>query len=91
MTEQHATARPHNVRAHRNVGLWCGGLAVAMLALAFAAVPLYRLFCQTTGFDGTTQRAERPSTKVLDRTVTVRFDANVAPGMAWRSSRSRGR
>ena len=83
MTEQHATARPHNVRAHRKVGLWCGGLAVGMLALAFAAVPLYRLFCQTTGYNGTTQRAERPSTEVLDRTVTVRFDANIAPGMGW--------
>ena len=52
-----------------------------MTGMAFAAVPLYRLYCQATGYAGTTQRAEKPSTVVLDRTVTVRFDANVSPDL----------
>jgi len=55
-----------------------------MLGLAYAAVPLYTLFCQVTGFAGTTQRAERPADTVLDRVVTIRFDANVAPGLGWK-------
>ena len=53
-----------------------------MVGAAYAAVPLYRLFCQVTGFGGTTQRAEAPSDVVLDRTITVRFDANVGAGLA---------
>lgn len=57
-----------------------------MLGVAFAAVPLYRIFCQTTGYGGTTQRAEAatlPLARVGTRTLTVRFDANTAPGMPW--------
>ena len=60
-----------------------GGLALAMLGLAFASVPLYRLFCQVTGYGGTTMRADKAPAEILDRTVTVRFDANVSPGLAW--------
>lgn len=71
-------------RRQRRVGLAAAGTALAMLGLAFASVPLYRIFCQTTGFGGTTQRAERPSDQVLERKVTVRFDSNVAPGLKWR-------
>jgi cytochrome c oxidase assembly protein subunit 11 len=55
-----------------------------MVGAAYAAVPLYKLFCQATGFDGTPRVAIRPSETVLDKTVTVRFDANVAPGLDWR-------
>ncbi len=54
-----------------------------MIGLAYASVPLYRMFCQVTGFGGTTQRTENASATVLDRTVTVRFDANVARGLPW--------
>jgi cytochrome c oxidase assembly protein subunit 11 len=46
-------------------------------------VPLYRMFCQVTGYAGTTQKAVKPSDVVLDRTVTVRFDATVSPGLGW--------
>lgn len=56
----------------------------AMVALSFAAVPLYRLFCQVTGFAGTTQVAASAPGAFGSRVVTVRFDANVAPGLAWR-------
>jgi cytochrome c oxidase assembly protein subunit 11 len=68
---------------HRRVALACAAVAVGMVGLAYASVPLYRMFCQATGYAGTTQRAERPSSTVLDRTVTIRFDGNVAPGLTW--------
>jgi cytochrome c oxidase assembly protein subunit 11 len=56
----------------------------AMVALSFAAVPLYRLFCQVTGFAGTTQVATSAPGAVGSTGITVRFDANVAPELAWR-------
>jgi cytochrome c oxidase assembly protein subunit 11 len=68
---------------HRTVAVLCAGLAVAMIGLAYASVPLYRLFCQVTGYAGTTQRVAAASTQVTDKLVTVRFDANVAPGLPW--------
>ena len=58
------------------------GIAVGMVGLSFAAVPLYNLFCQVTGYGGTTQRAEAASGEVLDQLVTVRFDANTS-GLSW--------
>jgi cytochrome c oxidase assembly protein subunit 11 len=69
---------------HRTVAVWCGVLVAAMVGMAYAAVPLYRLFCQVTGFDGTPRVALAPSPTVVDRTVTIRFDANVAPDLPWR-------
>lgn len=54
-----------------------------MVALSFAAVPLYRLFCQVTGFAGTTQVAASAPGAIGSKVVTVRFDANVAPNLAW--------
>ena len=59
------------------VALICGGVVVLMTGAAFAAVPLYRLFCQVTGFDGTVMRAEKAPDVVLDQTVLIRFDTNV--------------
>jgi cytochrome c oxidase assembly protein subunit 11 len=70
-------------RRHRKVGMMAAGSALFMLGLAFAAVPLYRIFCQMTGYAGTTQRATQASTTVLERTVTVRFDSTVAPNLPW--------
>jgi cytochrome c oxidase assembly protein subunit 11 len=71
---------------HRNAataGLLLGVVG-AMLALTAASVPLYRLFCQATGYGGTTQRAETaPTTEVMDRLITVRFNADTAPGLGW--------
>jgi cytochrome c oxidase assembly protein subunit 11 len=62
----------------------CAGIVLAMIGLSYAAVPLYRLYCQATGYAGTTQRAAKPSETVLDRTLTVRFDANVSSDLPWR-------
>jgi cytochrome c oxidase assembly protein subunit 11 len=60
-------------------------LVLAMIGLAFASVPLYRLFCQVTGFDGTTMRATGDAPGGLaGKTVSVRFDANTAPALPWR-------
>ncbi|MBX9709358.1 MAG: cytochrome c oxidase assembly protein [Caulobacteraceae bacterium] len=61
----------------RAVALACAGVVLTMTGAAFAAVPLYQLFCQVTGFGGTTMRADKPSDVVLDRTIKVRFDTNV--------------
>jgi cytochrome c oxidase assembly protein subunit 11 len=62
----------------------CGAFVAVMLGAAYAAVPLYNWFCRTTGFGGTTQVSTAPPAQMLGRTVTVRFDANVAPGLPWR-------
>lgn len=58
-------------------------LVAGMLGLSFAAVPLYRIFCQVTGYAGTTQRAGGAPDKALDRTIRVRFDSNVAKALPW--------
>ena len=71
--------------AGRNVrtGLALSLIVCAMTGLAFASVPLYRLFCQVTGFGGTTQVAEELPETVAERLVTVRFNANVNPKLPW--------
>jgi cytochrome c oxidase assembly protein subunit 11 len=58
-------------------------LVVAMGGLAFASVPLYRMFCQVTGFGGATQRAELAPEAVAGKTMTVRFNADIAPDLPW--------
>jgi len=63
--------------------LYLAGVAVTMVSLSFAAVPFYSWFCQVTGFGGTTGVAEAAPDVILDRTVVVKFDANVERGMPW--------
>ncbi len=58
-------------------------VGLGMAGLAWAAVPLYDLFCRVTGFGGTTQIAAEGSGRVLERMVTVRFDASTERGMPW--------
>lgn len=55
-----------------------------MIGASFAAVPLYRLFCQVTGFGGTTQVSDSAPREVLDRVVTVKFDSATGPNLPWR-------
>ncbi len=71
-------------RSHNKVAVILGGLAVSMLGAAYAAVPLYKIFCQVTGYGGTTKRAEAAPGKVLDRTIIVRFDANTRRELHWK-------
>lgn len=63
--------------------LAAAAVSVAMLGVSFAAVPLYRLFCAATGFGGTPQVAKAAAAAKGVRTLKVRFDANVAPGLPW--------
>ncbi len=56
---------------------------LAMAGLTAASVPLYRLFCQVTGYGGTTQIADRGASDVLDRTIRIRFDASIGDGLPW--------
>jgi cytochrome c oxidase assembly protein subunit 11 len=72
-----------NPSRNRRVALMAGSVAAGMVGLAYASVPLYALFCQVTGFGGTTQRAAVAPSQVNDQTVTVRFDANIAPSLNW--------
>ncbi len=57
------------------------GVVAGMTGLAFAAVPLYEAFCRATGYGGTTQVAEAAPGRVLDQSIEVRFDANIAPDL----------
>src|SRR5262245_7518879 len=66
------------------VAMACGLCVAGMVGAAYAAVPLYNWFCRATGFNGTTQVATGAPGTMLDRKVTVRFDANVGPGLPWR-------
>ena len=68
---------------NRRTGLTMALLVAAMVGLAFASVPLYRLFCQVTGFGGTPVRAEEAPGAVAGQ-VGVRFDANIEPALPWR-------
>lgn len=70
-------------RANKRSGLVFALVPVVMLGLAYASVPLYRMFCQATGYGGTTQRAVAPSKDVSERTIQVLFDANTGGGLAW--------
>ena len=73
------------MRTTRNArtGLLLTGLVAGMIGLSFASVPLYRLFCQVTGFGGTTQVAEAAPDAVAERVMTVRFNADVDPRLPW--------
>jgi cytochrome c oxidase assembly protein subunit 11 len=87
VTGPNAMNAPHNQATRRRdvaVAAACGVFAAAMLGAAYAAVPLYDWFCRTTGFAGTPQIATAPPGAVLDRKITVRFDANVLGGLPWR-------
>ncbi|KPF89835.1 cytochrome c oxidase assembly protein [Novosphingobium sp. AAP93] len=73
-------------RRNRKVAAIAASGALAMLGLGYASVPLYRMFCQATGFNGTTQRAtaaQAAGVKVTARPITIRFDGNVTKGMPW--------
>jgi cytochrome c oxidase assembly protein subunit 11 len=71
------------MRGNLIVAAACVAFFGSMIGVTYASVPLYKLFCQVTGYGGTTQQADEASQKILDRTITVRFDANVSPGLAW--------
>lgn len=75
----------HDAR-NRRLALSALAMAGAMLGLGFASVPLYRMFCEATGFGGTTQRTSEDVAQqvhAVTKTMSIRFDANVERGMHW--------
>jgi cytochrome c oxidase assembly protein subunit 11 len=86
------TSEPAPITRPRDliVAAACGACVALMVGAAYAAVPLYDWFCRVTGFNGTTQVATAAPAGAIDRTVTVRFDANLGPGLPWRFEPERG-
>jgi cytochrome c oxidase assembly protein subunit 11 len=78
-----ASAARSVARDNRLVALAGAAVVVAMVGAAYAAVPLYAAFCRATGYGGATQVASEASALKGARVFTVRFDANVAPGLPW--------
>lgn len=75
------------MKSNRTIAIQLASLAFGMLMLAYASVPLYRLFCQVTGFGGTTQRVTHnaeASTRTSDKLITVSFDANSDTKLPWK-------
>ncbi len=81
---------PANLRERRDnrrnaaLGLMLSGLVFGMVGLAFASVPLYRLFCQVTGLGGTTQVSASAPAEAGERVLKVRFNADVHRNLPWR-------
>jgi len=78
------TGNRRKPRRNASVALLLGGLVCGMVGLSFAAVPLYRLFCQVTGYGGTTRAADFVPASVSDKTIRVRFNADISPDLPWR-------
>jgi cytochrome c oxidase assembly protein subunit 11 len=83
-----ASAQPEETPRERRrdfaVAAACGVFVGLMVGAAYAAVPLYDWFCRATGFAGTTQVATAAPGQVLERRITIRFDANVTGGLPWK-------
>lgn len=71
------------VRKNARTGLIVLAVVIGMVGLAFASVPLYDMFCRVTGFSGTTQVAQSLPDTILDRTVTVKFNADIGRNFPW--------
>ena len=68
---------------NRRTAVGAAGMAVVMIGAAYAAVPLYDLFCRVTGYGGTTQVAVEAPASIATREITIRFDASLNRGMPW--------
>jgi cytochrome c oxidase assembly protein subunit 11 len=78
-------SEPAKPKSNLKTGLMAASIAVGMVGMGFAAVPLYRIFCQVTGFGGTTMRvseAKAATIPVSNKTIVIRFDANQR-GVPW--------
>jgi len=80
----HAPRPENKLRRDMIVASTCGAVVALMVGASYAAVPFYDWFCRTTGYGGTTQVAEKAPEHILERTVAVRFDSNVTPGLPWK-------
>ena len=75
---------PKRLRRDVMIAAGCGVFVAAMVGAAYAAVPLYNMFCRATGFGGTTQVSTSAPAHELGRELTIRFDSNVAAGLPWK-------
>mgnify|MGYP001264351254 FL=1 len=76
---------PEQGAGNRRILVILAVVVAAMVGLAYASVPLYQLFCQVTGYGGTTQVSGDAAVEILpDHPVRVRFDANTNPALNWR-------
>ena len=71
-------------RSNTLIALGLAGSIFGMAGLSFAAVPLYRMFCEATGYGGTPQMRGAAGPGATDRTIEVRFNANTSPSLPWR-------
>ncbi len=79
-----ATIGDRKARVNAVVAVVCLAVVGGMVGVSYAAVPLYRIFCQVTGYGGTTQRADAFTGEISDRVIKVSFDANVGSNLDWR-------
>lgn len=78
-------------RKNRRVGLFVAGAVLGMVGLTALSIPLYRLYCQVTGYGGQAVRTEEVAPmQALDRTVTVRFNTDVNSGLPWEFAADQG-
>lgn len=85
MTDKSETASKPAARRDKSgiMALALVGVVAGMVGLTFAAVPLYRMFCQVTGFGGVPRVATAAPETVLDQTIKIRFDTNVDAELPW--------
>lgn len=84
MSDRKTETSPQTQRSNRVVAGICLAFFGGMIGMAYAAVPLYDMFCKVTGYGGTTQRVTQYSDRVLDRKITIRFDANTSGTLDWK-------
>jgi cytochrome c oxidase assembly protein subunit 11 len=77
--------RENKPKGRSNIGVFvaCLTFVGTMVGMSYAAVPLYRLYCQVSGYNGTTMRVEQQSSTILDRKMRVEFDTNSDPSLEW--------
>ncbi|MCB1720681.1 MAG: cytochrome c oxidase assembly protein [Rhodospirillales bacterium] len=75
----------HTAMARKNarLGLTILGVVLGMAGLAYASVPLYDMFCRVTGFGGTTQTSDIWPEQIIDRSLTINFNADISPNLPW--------
>lgn len=81
--QPHPEKSPADRKSNGRLAFTVLSVAMLMLGMSFAAVPLYQMFCQVTGFGGTPQVVQENTGKKGKRILTVRFDANVSPDLDW--------
>ncbi len=83
MSEEQSNQTSKKQRNNGAIVAACLVFVFGMVGMAYAAVPLYQIFCQVTGYGGTTRQVAQASDVVLDRKIKIRFDANISSGLPW--------